>query len=158
MGITHNQALDRDPPGLTGMGMARRRHDPIFSLPIAAAALCLCNSTVNATKVFRMNEVPRLSNRGWQHGMPMRLCGTQVTGELASSKVGTESAKRRSIKGQLKALFTSAPFGKHSSKQHNQDRLYEYESLSGEYPVRKRLASEVSDIEGRRADDRQPHD
>jgi hypothetical protein len=52
MDIAHNRALDSDPSRLTGMAMARRRHDPILSLPIAAGALCLCNSTVDAFEVF----------------------------------------------------------------------------------------------------------
>jgi len=49
----------------------------------------------------------------------MKLCGTQVAREVTGRKVSTECAKRRSIKGQLKALFSSAPFGKYCSKQHN---------------------------------------
>src|SRR5262245_20255707 len=119
MGIAHNRALDRNPPGLAGMRMARRRHDPIFSLPIAAGALCLGNSTVDATKVFRMNEAPRLFNRGRQHGVPMKLCRTQVACKLLGREVCAECAKRRSIKGQLEALFTSAPFSEQSSTQYN---------------------------------------
>src|SRR5262249_9980068 len=118
MRIVHNRTLDRDPPGLTGMGVARRGHDPILSLPVAAGALGLCNSVVDAFEVVRMHETPGLSNRGWQHAVPMKLCSPLVTCELTGSNVRTECAKRRSIKGQLEALpallkrrFTAAPLG-----------------------------------------------
>src|SRR5262245_42145601 len=119
MGIAHNRALDRDPSSLAGMGVARRWHDPILSLPVAAGVPCLCNSSVDATKVFKMDEAPRLFNRGRRYGVSMKVCSTQVACKLTGSKVRTESSKRRSIEGQLETQFTSAPFGKHSRQQHN---------------------------------------
>jgi hypothetical protein len=77
----------------------------------------------------------------------MKLCKTRIARQLTGRKVRTECAERRSIEGQLKALFASAAFGKNCSKQHNQDRFYEYERLGGEYSVRKGLGRvEVSDI------------
>jgi hypothetical protein len=126
MGVAHNRALNRDPSGLPGMGMARRWQHPILSLPVAAGVLCLCNGTADALEIFTMNEAPRLFNRGWQHGVPVNLRSTPVACDLTGSKVRTECPQRRSIKSELKAvrnLFdcvsTPAPFGKDRSKQDN---------------------------------------
>src|SRR5262249_14909003 len=91
-GIAHNHALGRNPSGLTGMGVVRRRHDPILSLPVAARVLCLCDSTVDAFKVITMHEAPRLSNRGWQYGVTVKLCSTPVASEPTGGKVRTECA------------------------------------------------------------------
>jgi hypothetical protein len=65
------------------MGVTRRRQHAVLGPPIAAGVLCLCNGSIDTTKVFGMNEAPRLVDRPWREGMRMKLCKTRIACKLA---------------------------------------------------------------------------
>src|SRR5262249_15296585 len=117
--IAHNRALDRDTARLPGMRVVGRAPHSVFGVPDAASALCLCQGSVYARKVVRVNETPRLFHRHGRHVLPMDLRSARIALEAAGGKIRAECTELGSVKGQPKALpallerrFTAAPLGK----------------------------------------------
>src|SRR5262245_51109508 len=116
--IAHNRALDRDPARLPRMRVVGWGHNSVFIVPDAASALCLCQGSLYAREVVKVNETSRLFHRHRRHVLPMDLRSTCIALEAAGGKICAECAELGSVKGQPKALpallerrFTAAPLG-----------------------------------------------
>ena len=89
-------------------------HHPVFSLPGAAAALCLREGSIDAHQVIRMDEAPPFLDRRGGHAVSMDARGARVALEIARGDIHTKRAKLRPTECQLQTLvahLSAASFG-----------------------------------------------
>src|SRR6185295_10134228 len=167
LATAHNRALKCNPAKLTGIRVARRMHHPVFGVPYAATALCLCKCSVYKHAVIRMNEASPLLEGLGRLVVSMNLSSPRIALETTRVEVHAKRPKLGAAEGQLEAFvaypeyrFIPAPLREQRGEDQNQERCSKHEGLSGEDAVRKvgACVSEVPEAEGYRPDDNQGHD